>query len=79
MLAAPVGSVYIWPVSSTLGVARRLAEKVGRTDLSIFSQSYLEDCRWAGCEPTGLTVDHACRLNAEQLRGLTCALARIRP
>lgn len=76
MLNAPGGAVYIWPEPRSIEYAIRLAEKLGRIDLQIFTPSDLNGWRsFAGREITGIVVDHACRLTTvqeETLRGITC-------
>jgi len=77
MEAAPQGSVYLW-VHGDVYYPKKLAEKIGRTDLKIVGPGWLEN-GWLGVELTGLVVDHAAQLNERQSHGLLGAITRIRP
>lgn len=67
MEASPVNSVYVW-VNHGLAYPRRLAERIGRTDLEIVGPDWLED-RWRGRRLSGLVIDHAAYqvLTAQQM------------
>ena len=59
MLAAPHGSIYIWPVHRTLAYAKSLAQHIGRVDLCIAPLGWLASpSNTTGCR-SPVVVDHA--------------------
>lgn len=77
MQQAPIGAVYIW-CNNLLDYPKRLADKLGRSDLKIVGTEWLENRRWRGVEISGLDIDHAARLTASQMAELDGALPYIR-
>ncbi len=68
MKRAPLGSLYVWPVSGSINYAKALAHELGRDDLEIVSPSVLDRKaeRLRGRRLTGLVLDHACEPTAEE-------------
>lgn len=57
MLESPEGAFFIW-CNSHLDYPKRLAEKLGRTDLNIVSPRWIDDMKWMGLNISGVVVDH---------------------
>lgn len=81
MARAPKGSLYIWPVASSLNYARALAAKMDRADLQIVPPSILEykGERIKGNRYPAIVLDHACEPSHEEyelLRELRAAMTR---
>lgn len=78
MESAPHGAVFIWLTSDTF-YPKKLAERIGRTDLEIVSPIWLYH-GWIGREISGLVIDHAAKknLNLRQLENIEHARVRIR-
>lgn len=55
-----------------------IADKIGRTDLTIVNPSWLDSYRWRGLILSGIIVDHAAKLTDAQLAALNMASAYIR-
>lgn len=67
MELAPKAAVFVW-VSGDLHYPKKLALAIGRADLQIEAPDWLEH-RARAQRPSGLVVDHAARLTAEQHAG----------
>ena len=65
LASAPPSAVFIW-VSADLGYPKRLAAKIGRSDIKIESPDWL-DYRFRGQRPSAVVVDHAARLTQRQI------------
>ena len=77
MLHAPKGAVFVW-VNSALEYPRRLAHTLGRNDLEIVGPLWFSDHRFYGRELSGIVLDHAARLSADQWDEYARAMAYIR-
>jgi hypothetical protein len=77
MLRAPHGAVYVWSNEAT-AYPRQLAEKLGRHDLKIVGPDWLRFGSWHGTEPSGIELDHACRLDTLEWRAFEDAKSQVR-
>ena len=79
MLSAREGSVFVWVNHDTL-YAKKLAARIGRTDLEIVGPQWLEN-GWIGRSLSGLVIDHAARQfrTATQRESISRAYDRVRP
>lgn len=77
LVEAPRGAIFIW-CNNCLDYVRPLAASLGRTDLVIYGPDMLNmnAGRLRGRALPAIVVDHACRLNANQRRGLNMLLGR---
>jgi hypothetical protein len=76
MRSAPANAVYIWRNTEFLE-ATRLAVSADRSDLEIYGIDSLSDVRiemFRGRRLSGIVVDHAAKLAAEQQRNLVWML-----
>lgn len=64
ILKAPIGAVFVWPVSGTRDYPKRLALHLGRADLIIAYPEILAE-RLIGSN-RAVVVDHGCRLTTRQ-------------
>ena len=78
MQAAPLGAHYVWTFG-LLDYPRKLADRIGRTDLVIVRPSFFEFHRWTEDKIYGIVVDHAVVMNAEQKEGLMLAETQVVP
>ena len=69
-----------WPVHGSISYARSLAHHLGRDDLKVVSQSWLEPMNWRGLELTGIVLDHETsrRMDAREWEWYHEARSRIR-
>jgi hypothetical protein len=58
MRNAPQGAFYVW-CNHHLGYPRTLAERLGRKDLKIVSNSWLNGDSWLGRRGYKVVIDHA--------------------
>lgn len=66
ILNAPDGAVYVWCNSDTW-YPKTLAADLGRKDLKIVSQGFLDNERnYWNCRSKELVIDHACELTERQ-------------
>lgn len=65
MQALPAGGLLIW-CNDLLDYPRRLAHKIGRSDIRIESQLFLDSDRWRGTVFSGVAVDHAASLTWDE-------------
>ena len=79
MVSAREGSVFVWVNHDTL-YAKKLAARIGRTDLEIVGPQWLEN-GWIGRSISGLVIDHAARqfMTATQRENIAHACVRVRP
>jgi hypothetical protein len=79
MLSAREGAVFVWVNHDTL-YAKKLAARIGRTDLEIVGPQWLEN-GWIGRSLSGLVIDHAARqfMTATQRENIARAYDRVRP
>ena len=79
MQNAPIGAVYIW-VRRDTAYPKRVAEKIGRTDLKIVWPNWLTDSQWQGNWFGGIILDHAAaeRLTDNQWQCYVDAKSRIK-
>ena len=75
---APRNAVFIWCTGHT-GYPQMLARKIGREDLNIVTPDWLASDKWRGLELTGLVLDHAANLDADQYPAFLKAKTRVRP
>jgi hypothetical protein len=78
MQASPQDAVFVW-CNDILDYPRRLARKVGRTDLQIVGPNWLDDEKWRGLELTGLIIDHATIMGEKRRVARDEARWRVRP
>jgi hypothetical protein len=79
MLSAREGAVFVWVNHDTL-YAKKLAARIGRTDLEIVGPQWLGN-GWIGRSLSGLVIDHAARqfMTATQRENIAHACVRVRP
>lgn len=78
MQEAPQNAVFIW-CNDVLEYPRRVAARIGRTDLKIVGPVWLDDERWRGLEPTSIVADHALILDGNRRVSYQRALIQVRP
>jgi hypothetical protein len=79
MLSARDGAVFVW-VNHDTRYAKKLAVRIGRTDLEIVGPQWLEN-GWIGRSLSGLVIDHASRqfMTTTQRENIAHACIRVRP
>jgi hypothetical protein len=65
MQDAPPKAIYVW-CNRHLDYPKNLARKLGREDLEIVSQSFIDMGRWRGRVFSGIVLDHALELTERQ-------------
>lgn len=77
MQDAPQRAIFVW-CNHHFAYPRDLSRKIGRPDLELVSPDWLTHDRWRGRTLTGIVVDHAANLTADELDALEAARTRIR-
>ena len=73
----PQDGIFVW-CSFDITYPRSLCKKLGREDIQVVSPSWLSSDRWRGRTYSGVSVDHAAKLQPEELEGLQHLLAYVR-
>jgi len=77
IIHAPKNAIYVWPVATSIGYAKRLAQAHGRNDLEIISEGQFRLSLVAGRRDIDCVIDHATKLSREGVIALNYIADRV--